>query len=115
MNTSFEHVPKPYGLGGVVIFQGFAVMERLGTPQKQKRILEYCSPPPPPLSEEDVVKKRAAEAQKQQEARAAREKKEQERAAKFEELKSLQEKWGFRSRTFGTSKLNAFRTTKGGA
>ena len=69
MNTSFEHVPKPFGLGGVVIFQGFAVMERLGTPQKQKSILEYCSPPPPPLSEEDVVKKRAAEAQKQQETK----------------------------------------------
>ena len=79
-----------------MIFQGFAVMERLGTPQKQKSILEYCSPPPPPLSEGDVVKKRAAEAQKQQEARAAREKKEQERAAKFEELKSLKEKWGLR-------------------
>ena len=69
MNTSFEHVPKPFGLGGGVIFQGFAVMERLGTPQKQKSILEYCSPPSPPLSEEDVVKKRAAEAQKQQETK----------------------------------------------
>ena len=32
--------PKPFWLGVVVIFQGFAVMERLGTPQKQKRILQ---------------------------------------------------------------------------
>ena len=75
MNTIFAHVTKPSGLGGGVIFQGLAVLERLGTTHKQKSILEYCSPPPPPLSEEDVVKKRAAEAQKQQEARAAREKK----------------------------------------
>ena len=74
-------MPKPFGLGSVVIFQGFAVMERLGTPNKQKSILEYCSSPVTEslLSEEDVVKKRAAEAQKQQEAKAAREKTEQER------------------------------------
>ena len=32
------YVPEPFGFGGVVIFQGFAVMERLGTPQKQKNI-----------------------------------------------------------------------------
>ena len=85
------YLPKPFGLRGIVIFQGFAVMERLGTPNKQKSILEYCSSPVSEslLSEEDVVKKRAVEAQKQQEAKAAREKEEQERAAKFEELKSL--------------------------
>ena len=47
------------------------------------------------------MKKRAAEVQKQQEARAAREKKEQERAAKFEELKSLEQKWGLRPMQLG--------------
>ena len=75
------YVPKPFGLRGVVIFQGFAVMKRLGTPNKQTNILEYCSPPlSEPPSEEDAVKKRAAEAQKEQEVKAARQKKEQERA-----------------------------------
>ena len=78
-------------------------MERLGTPNKQKSILEYCSSPVSEslLSEEDVVKKRAAEAQKQQEAKVAREKKEQERASKFEELKSLRDKWGLRPMQLG--------------